>query len=61
MRKILPPVTQPWPQVIVRQHKPPEAKYKTYRACLRWEFGFSCAFCLLHETDLMPCGAEGWR
>jgi hypothetical protein len=26
---------------------------------LRWEFGFTCAFCLLHESDLAGKGAEG--
>lgn len=33
--------------------------YRAYRACLRWEFGFTCAFCLLHEADLAELGVEG--
>lgn len=31
-----------------------------YRDCLRWDFGFTCAFCLLHELDLFGgLGGEG--
>ncbi len=26
-------------------------------ACLRWDFGFTCPFCLLHEADLSEHGA----
>jgi hypothetical protein len=26
---------------------------------VRWEFGFTCAFCLLHESDLTAHGIEG--
>jgi hypothetical protein len=63
MRKIVPDVTRPWRRRIVRRHAPPAAKgmvgFRTYRPCLRWEFGFSCAFCLCHETDLM-LASEGW-
>lgn len=33
--------------------------YTNYRTCLRWEFGFACAFCLLHESDLLEHGVEG--
>ncbi len=33
--------------------------YKTYRPCLRWEFGYGCAFCLTHEADLVEHGVEG--
>ena len=29
------------------------------RPCLRWELGFTCAFCLAHESDLVEHGAEG--
>jgi hypothetical protein len=28
---------------------------------LRWEFGFTCAFCLLHEVQVAPEGASGSR
>ncbi len=60
---ILPPVTRPWRETIGRLHRPLVAKgskgFQSYRACLRWEFGFSCAFCLCHESDLAPYGVEG--
>lgn len=60
---ILPPLTRPWRQKISRRHAPQKTKgvkgFQGYRACLRWEFGFSCAFCLAHETDLAPYGVEG--
>lgn len=64
MTKILPEVTQPWRRKIDRCHRPPQARgetgYREYRACLRWEFGFTCAFCLSHESDLMRATTEGW-
>lgn len=44
---------------VERFHSPERARYGRYRACLRWDFGFSCAFCLLHEADLAWYGAEG--
>jgi 5-methylcytosine-specific restriction endonuclease McrA len=54
--KLLPASTTPWSKVIERRHTPQELTRKdgftTYRSCLRWEFGFSCAFCLIHETDV---------
>src|SRR5436305_6874196 len=61
--KILPPRTRPPSRKIDRVHAPVPAVgrlgYREYRACLRWEFGFTCAFCLLHESDLAEFGAEG--
>lgn len=33
--------------------------YERFRPCLRWEFAFSCPFCLLHEAQLSPTGAAG--
>ncbi len=61
---ILPPATQPWPEKISRRHTPEPADkvngFRLYRACLRWEFGFSCAFCLIHERDINFSGVEGW-
>ena len=61
--KILPPVTHPWSEKIVRRHTPRSLKgakgYQAYRPCLRWEFGFSCAFCLVHEVDLAPYPIAG--
>jgi hypothetical protein len=59
----LPPATQPWRIPITRRHTPRAARgksgFQSYRQCLRWEFGFSCAFCLLHEMDLFTPGVEG--
>jgi len=61
--KILPPRAHPPSSKIDRVHTPVPAAgrfgYREYRACLRWEFGFTCAFCLLHESDLAEHGAEG--
>lgn len=61
--KVLPPVTLPWSRPIHRRHAPDPASgnrgYRRYRPCLRWEFGFTCAFCLCHEADYLVHGAEG--
>lgn len=61
--KILPPRTRPPSSTIDRRHTPRPTVgrfgYQTYRACLRWEFGFTCAFCLLHESDFGEQGTEG--
>ena len=55
----LPPVTRPAAEPLARTHSPrPAADYTAYRPCLRWDFGFTCAFCLVHETDLFPHGAD---
>jgi hypothetical protein len=56
---ILPDRTAPATSTVDRRHSPSESAYPTYRPCLRWEFGFSCAFCLVHEADLVEHGAEG--
>src|SRR5436190_1471867 len=55
----LPRQTQPATAPIPRRHTPSRAGYATYRSCLRWEFGFTCAFCLLHEADLVEEGVQG--
>ncbi len=56
---ILPPRTRPYAKEIVRRHKPAKrSDYTEYRQCLRWEFGFTCAICLLHESDLAEYGVE---
>src|ERR1700730_10113620 len=60
MIKILSLGTLPWPEAFSRRHRPPAADFSTYRPCLRWEFGFCCALCLLHESDIAACGATGW-
>lgn len=61
--KILPRRTLPPSKRIERRHTPPATTgrygYREYRPCLRWEFGFTCAFCLLHEGDLADLGARG--
>jgi hypothetical protein len=49
-----------------RRHSPKPATassrgYEVYRPCLRWEFGFACPFCLLHEVQVAPTGARGSR
>src|SRR5262249_26671335 len=31
--------------------------YEQFRPCLRWEFSFTCPFCLLHEAQVCPAGA----
>ncbi len=55
----LPDRTSP-PEAIPRRHTPRKsANYAAYRSCLRWEFGFTCAFCLTHEADLSETGVEG--
>jgi hypothetical protein len=60
--KILPLRTLPFSSKVDRRHTPKLATgrfgYREYRACLRWEFGFSCAFCLMHEADLAEFGTE---
>jgi hypothetical protein len=60
---ILPLRTLPPPSIVSRRHTPRRTigrhGYRAYRACLRWDFGFTCAFCLLHEADLAELGTEG--
>jgi hypothetical protein len=64
MIRILPEVTLPWRERFVRRHSLAIVKssqdFAVYRPCLRWEFGFSCSFCLLHEADIAASGAKGW-
>lgn len=59
--KILPPRTLPPDAPIPRRHKPAAASHwSSFRACVRWDFGFTCAFCLLHESDFFgEAGGEG--
>jgi hypothetical protein len=61
--KILPRRTFPPSITVDRRHNPKVTRarfgYRQYRTCLRWDFGFSCAFCLLHESDFRTMGAEG--
>ncbi|MCA9138062.1 MAG: HNH endonuclease [Planctomycetales bacterium] len=61
--QILPRQTQPPTTPIRRRHHPKEnggkGNYRKFRACLRWEFGFTCPFCLVHEADLARVFSEG--
>jgi hypothetical protein len=61
--EVLPLGTAPWRIPIERHHLPEDSSgrygYQVFRACLRWEFGFSCPFCLLHEADFLAYGTEG--
>lgn len=63
MAKILPAEASPPPVAIERRHAPKTAGgkkgYQRYRNCLRWDFGFTCPFCLQHEADIEPRGVEG--
>lgn len=59
MTRILPPVAPLASEPIARVHSP-VGKYTTFRDCLRWEFGFSCPLCLLHERDVITTGVDGW-
>lgn len=60
---ILPPQPQLPIVPIQRRHspKPTTGKrgYQEYRPCLRWDFSFSCGFCLLHELDFITAGIQG--
>lgn len=61
--QILPPTTEPNRSPLERLHTPSKTTtllgYRYFRPCLRWEFGFTCAFCLIHEADLHEFGVEG--
>lgn len=64
MTKVLPSVAHPLTVPVERRHAPSSAAdhpraYESFRPCLRWEFAFSCAFCLLHEAQVCPAGAVG--
>ncbi len=49
---VLPPRALPPAEPLTRRHRPkPIQDWAEYRRCLRWDFGFTCAFCLLHEAD----------
>lgn len=64
MTKVLPSVAGLLTVPIERRHAPTTdadhvRAYEGFRPCLRWEFAFSCAFCLLHEAQVCPGGAAG--
>jgi len=60
--KILPPILQPPNLPIRHRHTPPPIGgagrfgYQAFRRCIRWDFGFTCPFCLLHESDFVGGG-----
>lgn len=62
--KILPPIPALPKAPITRRHQPRISRgasgFLAYRPCLRWEFGFSCAFCGIHEADFTSAGASEW-
>jgi 5-methylcytosine-specific restriction endonuclease McrA len=57
---VLPPVLSPPMRPFSRTHRPREVQkdYTVYRDCLRWEFGFLCGVCLLHERDWAWYGTQ---
>jgi len=62
--RILPSTAPLLTAPIERRHAPAtdarhDRAYEQFRSCLRWEFSFSCPFCLLHEAQVCPNGASG--
>lgn len=59
--KILPAELKPPKEPTRHRHQPnPTNNYRLFLPCLRCEFGFTCAFCLLHEMDFsLKIGAAG--
>lgn len=59
MLELVPLTTRPPATPRSQRHTPRSANdYTRYRACLRWDAGFTCCFCLVHESDLAPGGVE---
>lgn len=58
----LPSQTHPPDRALSRRHRPRDISslYSVFRNCLRWDFGFTCSICLLHESDIVRYGVEGW-
>lgn len=61
--RILRGSTPPYTKRIVRRHAPRAARggpltYDRFKDCLRWEFGFTCAVCLLHERHFVFSGTN---
>lgn len=50
------PRIPPYDTPFRRRHRPGPVKgsdgYQDFTPCLRWEFGFTCPFCLLHQAEL---------
>lgn len=58
--KILPLQTAPPNSALSRRHSQSNAAFGLFRNCLRWDFGFTCCACLLHEADVKEAGVEGF-
>lgn len=57
--EIVPPKSLPAKTPRRQRHGPPSANhYRDYRDCLRWDAGFTCCFCLVHESDLTRTGSS---
>ena len=56
--KILPAETYPPRHRTTRRFDPPRVSgkkgYQQFLPYLKWEFGFTCPFCLCHQADLVP-------
>ena len=56
--EIVPPKSLPAKTPRQQRHRPLSTNdYRDYRACLRWDAGFTCCFCLVHESDLTRTGS----
>lgn len=64
MTRVLPSIAVLLSAPVERRHRPQseaqhERGYERFRSCLRWDFAFTCSFCLLHEAQVCPSGAVG--
>jgi len=57
--QVLSPQTQLPAQKVERRHRPRKSRYQQLADCLSWEFGFHCAFCWIHDSDLNEHGFSG--
>ncbi len=53
---LVPAQTHPPSILRGQRHQPRPGAYRNYRDCLRWDAGFTCCICLIHESDLAPLG-----
>ncbi|GAB4567523.1 MAG: hypothetical protein Tsb0020_20130 [Haliangiales bacterium] len=53
---LVPAQTHPPSILRGQRHQPRPGAYRSYRDCLRWDAGFTCCICLIHESDLAPPG-----
>lgn len=59
MIEVLIPAHTELPDKPQQRRHAPKGPWRLARACLRWDFGFTCPFCMLHEADLSEHGAAG--